>query len=165
MVSRTSLPSNAYQDIPRRVLRLHQLARMETLTKDVEKSMSTAQDCYKRRYLDKNMQSISTIDADQLVYMNKLWCAVFTSVADKVVISSNSKLTPRVLDQYEIGTVHDIILTIFEDGNESTICTDHAARATDISKGHDARLKTKHTSEPASNAEKRDATDGQQPIC
>lgn len=70
VVSRKSLPSDAYCDVLPHAIQFLLLARMKVLKENVNKLLVAEQDSYKYHF-DKNVIAMRTFEARQYVYINK----------------------------------------------------------------------------------------------
>lgn len=94
VVPRKRLSSDTHWTILPCALRIHLFAGKQTLEKDVNKTMLTAQILYKR-VLNENVRVLMKFKVDKFVYVSKPPCLATLSKADKVTNVSYNEVIPR----------------------------------------------------------------------
>lgn len=138
VLCRISHFSDTYCNVPPCTLRLRLLPRLETFKNDVKRSISGAQERYKKAF-GKNVRMSSIYKGGQLVYMMKPPRAVLSWETDKVVHTSYNGHAPRVSGPYKNITARENKFAILGDSIKNTITNDCPSRASCLDKSHRAR--------------------------
>lgn len=93
MVLGTSLRFDTYWNVLSCALRLHLAARVKALRINVNISMSTVGDYYKKNS-DKNIQTLATFEVGKFIHMIEPPRADFASEVDEIAAASYNKLVP-----------------------------------------------------------------------